>query len=390
VNQVTGQEQQIASGVSVKDDAEQAVAELIRCFGAMAPEAVLFFCSSHYDIARVGAALSQRYPQAQVIGCTTAGEINARGCLDRSLCGFALPGDSFSLASTLLPNLSRFDMKLARGLVTELHTDLAVRGVAPVSGHTFAFLLVDGLSGVEEIVLSAVHGEIGDIPLFGGSAADDLRFSKTLIYYNGQTREDVAVLCMINTTCPFKVFRTQHFVAGERKMVITEADIATRNVSEINGVSAGMEYARLVGIQYDRLDPMTFASHPVMVRVGGAYYVRSIRQLAEDDSLTFFCAIGEGIVLTVAEGVDLVENLSQTFAEIRDHVGEPQLVIGCDCVFRRLEYMQDPEVAKRVEGLFQANRVIGFNTYGEQFGGMHVNQTFTGVAIGAPQSEGMD
>jgi hypothetical protein len=59
-------------------------------------------------------------------------------------------------------------------------------------------------------------------------------------------------------------------------------------------------------------------------------------------------------------------------------------------VFRRLEYMQDPEVAKRVEGLFQANRVIGFNTYGEQFGGMHVNQTFTGVAIGAPQSEGID
>ncbi len=387
MNHVTRQAQQIASGVSVNSDTEQAVEELIACFGGFTPEAVIFFCSTHLDIAQVGTTLSQRYPQSQVIGCTTAGEINNRGCLNSSLCGFALPGDSFSLASTVLPHLSRFDMKLARSRVTELQNDLAERGVAPVIGHTFGFLLVDGLSGVEEIVLSAVHGEIGDIPLFGGSAADDLQFSKTLIYYNGETQDDVAALCMINTVCPFKVFRTQHFVAGERKMVITEADVATRNVSEINGVSAGMEYARLVGIHYDRLDPMTFASHPVMVRVGGAYYVRSIRQLAEDDSLTFFCAIGEGIVLTVAEGVDLVDNLSQTFEKIREHVGEPQLVIGCDCVFRRLEYMQDPEVAKRVEGLFQANRVIGFNTYGEQFGGMHVNQTFTGVAIGAPQSE---
>jgi len=28
------------------------------------------------------------------------------------------------------------------------------------------------------------------------------------------------------------------------------------------------------------------------------------------------------------------------------------------------------------------NNVIGFSTYGEQFGAMHVNQTFTGIAIG--------
>jgi len=32
--------------------------------------------------------------------------------------------------------------------------------------------------------------------------------------------------------------------------------------------------------------------------------------------------------------------------------------------------------------------VIGFNTYGEQFNGMHLNQTFTGVAIGGFRHEG--
>jgi len=32
--------------------------------------------------------------------------------------------------------------------------------------------------------------------------------------------------------------------------------------------------------------------------------------------------------------------------------------------------------------------VIGFNTYGEQFNGMHINQTFTGVAIGRPVGRG--
>jgi hypothetical protein len=32
--------------------------------------------------------------------------------------------------------------------------------------------------------------------------------------------------------------------------------------------------------------------------------------------------------------------------------------------------------------LFADNNVVGFSTYGEQFVGVHVNQTFTGVAIG--------
>lgn len=378
--------QKIATGISVKKDVHQAAKEFVTSFGRQSPEAVFFFASSCYDIEQLGQAISGYYPDTQVIGCTTSGEINSQGCLHNSLCGFALPRDSFSIATTCLHQLTNFDLQKAQTQVSDLFSDLSERSVAPQSGHSFAFLLIDGLTGLEEIVLSAVQGEIGDIPLFGGSAGDDLHFRNTQIFHDGKAHDDVAVLCVINTLLPFKVFRTQHFVEGDRKMVITSADVATRKVSEINGASAGKEYARLVGIEYDRLDPMTFASHPVMVRVGGSYYVRSIRQLAEDDSLSFFCAIDEGIVLTVAKGVDLVENLSQTFSEITQHIGEPQLVIGCDCVFRQLEYKQNPRVTEQVEKLFKSHNVIGFNTYGEQFDGMHVNQTFTGVAIGYPQN----
>ena len=36
----------------------------------------------------------------------------------------------------------------------------------------------------------------------------------------------------------------------------------------------------------------------------------------------------------------------------------------------------------RVEALVRENHVIGFSSYGEQYGGVHVNQTLTGVAIG--------
>jgi hypothetical protein len=36
-----------------------------------------------------------------------------------------------------------------------------------------------------------------------------------------------------------------------------------------------------------------------------------------------------------------------------------------------------------VAEIFRNNNTIGFNSYGEQFHGVHVNQTLTGIAIGS-------
>lgn len=164
-------------------------------------------------------------------------------------------------------------------------------------------------------------------------------------------------------------------------MVVTKADPSRRIVTEVNGEPAGREYAQMVGLEVDKLTPMIFSAHPVVVRIGGQNYVRSIQKVNEDESLTFFCAIDEGIVLTVAQGVDLVQNLEELFARLHQKLGTPQLVLGCDCILRNLE-MGRRDLKDRVGAILAANNVIGFSTYGEQFNAMHVNQTFTGVAIG--------
>jgi hypothetical protein len=137
------------------------------------------------------------------------------------------------------------------------------------------------------------------------------------------------------------------------------------------------------------LDPTGFAASPVVVLIDGENYVRSIQKANPDGSLTFFCAIEEGLVLRVAQGLDLVKNLDHAFAEIRAAIGPPQLVIGCDCILRKLEIAQQG-LGGDVAALFRDNNVTGFDTYGEQFGGVHVNQTFTGIAIGRPATEDTD
>lgn len=61
-------------------------------------------------------------------------------------------------------------------------------------------------------------------------------------------------------------------------MVVTEADPASRTVLEINASPAAEEYARIIGTDVEDLSPMLFATHPVVVRVGGQDYVRAIQK----------------------------------------------------------------------------------------------------------------
>ncbi len=68
-------------------------------------------------------------------------------------------------------------------------------------------------------------------------------------------------------------------------------------------------------------------------------------------------------------------------AASRSELGEVDLYLGFDCVLRRLAAERE-QMAQPMSKLYRMKRVVGFNTYGEQYTSMHVNQTFTGVAIG--------
>jgi hypothetical protein len=164
-------------------------------------------------------------------------------------------------------------------------------------------------------------------------------------------------------------------------MVITRADPANRIVHEINAEPAAAEYARLIGARPADLTPALFASHPPVVKIGGEHYARSIRSANADGSLTFYGAIDEGVVMTLGETGDIVANLESLFDELELKVGQIDRVLGFDCVLNGLEIRQR-QIADRVSRLYADRGVVGFNTYGEQLRTLHMNQTFSGLAIG--------
>lgn len=349
-------------------------------------ELVMFFCSSEYDLDVLAEEMTRLFAGIQVVGCTTAGGIGPHGNHRHSLTGASFATGSCTAVSGRLDRLNRFDIAKGKGFVQDLLQRLESRAPQAHPDNTFAFMMIDGLSVREEAVTHAVQNGLGRIPLFGGSAGDNLKFSKTYVYSEGKFHSDSAVLILISTPLPFRIFKTQHFESTSERLVVTQSDPARRIVYEINGLPAAEEYARLLGLDVRDLNPMRFAAGPVVVTIGGTDYVRSIQKVNANGSLTFFCAIEEGLVLRVAHGVDLVQNLEQAFQKVRTEIGPPQIVFGCDCILRNLEISQTG-LEERVTTIFRRNNTIGFNSYGEQFHGVHVNQTFTGIAIGTTLKE---
>jgi hypothetical protein len=372
---------------SCAGEARQAARELHA--GVVQPDMamVVFFCSSDYDLAALADELNILFGSVPVIGCTTAGEIGTAGYRAQSLTGVSFAAGAGAAVAACLPDLEHFDAGRGQEFVRDLLHRLDEQ---PVKGsRAFALLLIDGLSVREEPVVQVLQGALGSIHLCGGSAGDDLKFASTRVFHDGAFRDNSAVLLLVSTPLPVRIFKTQNFISENERLVVTEADAEHRIVKEINGLPAAEEYARVLGVSVEALTPDHFAATPVVVVLDGTDYVRSIQKANPDGTLTFYCAIEEGIVLRVARGGDIYANLEQTFANLREEIGPPALTLGCDCILRNLEITQK-QLKEPVGELFRRNNTVGFSTYGEQFGGVHVNQTFTGIAIGSASEEKHD
>jgi len=367
-------------------DAREAVAELAAALASHAPVAhLLIFFSSDYDPEILNAALTTTFPGTPVSGCSMSGGMAPSGGFEHGLVAVAFPAKGFRIASIALDTIDRLDVEGTAAAVRALRRRLEPHGPETRPGR-FALCLIDGLANAEEAVVSAIAWALDGIPLVGGSAGDDLVFRETVLLHGGRIRRRSAVLLLIDSDYPIEIFRSDNFEPTQRRFVVTASDEDRRVVHELNAEPAAQEYAAAIGLKPDLLSPLSFATHPLAVKVGGEYFCRAIRHMNPDGSLTFFCAVEEGVVLTLARHCDLVESTRAELDRIDAAVGGIDLVIGFECVLRRLD-ADSRQLRQGVAELYRRYSVVGFETYGEQFRAMHLNQTFTGIAIGrAPES----
>ncbi|MGH1460872.1 MAG: FIST N-terminal domain-containing protein [Neptuniibacter sp.] len=362
-------------------DTSKAVEQIYNAVIQERTSLVIFFCSQHYSLKELSALLSSKFADIEVVGCTSSGCIGTSGYQAKGIVACSFSAEVFDFSVALIRNIQNFSYHQADEIVSALKSEIEIfSDNEPKVHNLFALQLIDGLCLKEEIFTQILCTALNGAPLLGGSAGDDLKFEHTYVYHKGEFYPSAALVMLGKTTLSFVPFMIQHFLPTEKRLVVTESIPEQRLVKTLNGLPAALEYARNVGCEADELTADIFASHPVLVKIGDEVYVRSIQQMNDDGSLTFFCAIDDGVVLSVAEAEEIVQNLDKELAQITAGLGEPGLILGFDCIFRYLELEQRDQVGL-VSEIFNKHNVIGFNSYGEQFSAMHVNQTFTGIAF---------
>lgn len=375
---------QVFQGKSLSADAAVAVAEATKGFelGGATPDLVLVFSSTKQDPDALAKALSQRFPGAKVAGCTTAGEIIDDGHAKGAVVISAIVSPTIRWAVRAVTELASLDEARAQKTADELFADLGTSRDAVDPARNFCLTFIDGLSMKEEHVVSMMADALAGLPLLGGSSGDDLAFQATRVFANGDALAGAAVFVLAESKHPYEIIKHQHYTTTPRSLVITKADVPNRRVYEMDGYPALEAYARALGMKVEDVNGDVCFMNPLTFVYGGEIYVRSIQRVEPDQSIVFYCGIEEGMVLSIGGHEEMVGALDRDLSAVSAKSGKADLFIACNCILRALETDKRNLFDDLGKVLAKsAHHVIGFDTYGEQLNGLHINQTLVGVAL---------
>jgi hypothetical protein len=360
--------------VAASGGAAVAAAAIVAKLRDSLPSLVLVFSAEGELLAPITGMLHERFgPGCQVVGCSSAGCFAFGGYRDDRVVAVAFPAASFRAEAIWLRDLRQHmarDWMLALRRLSESFAE-----VTP-GWSRFGLLMIDGLCRREELVVATVDATLGNLPVVGGSAGDGLRFGRTHLAIDGRSHPESAIFCLVASAFPVEEVIFDHFTPCGERMVVTEALPEERVIVSINAEPAAEEYARLIGVPVEELGPRAFAAHPLLMRQGGRHAVRSIQAVTPGGGLSLFSSVETGTTMTLGRPDDLANGLEARMSGL----GRTALILGFDCFLRRIA-LEEAGLGEAVGRIFRDHRVVGFNTYGEQHGGLHVNQTFVGLAL---------
>lgn len=373
----------VLQGKSFATDAEEAVAEATHGWTAGdRPEVLFCFVSTKQDADGVAKRLAEAFPDTIVVGCTTTGEHLSGEHFRGAMVLTALCETGIRWSTTSVAGLAGFDAARAGAAARALYDGVGA-DTEELDPHEYVCVsFIDGLRGAEEAVTAHLAEALEGARLVGGSAGDDLAFAETKVIAGGRAHTDAAVLLMGRGKGRFEIIKHQHFARTRTRLAVTKVDAAHRRVLELDGRPALDAYASALGLPpADVTGDVTFL-HPVTLSCNGEQFIRSIQRVHEDGSITFYCGVEEGVVLEIAAHGDLVAELGADLARRTDERGAFDFMLGCNCILRALE-ADKYRIVEAAGDVWRrsARTAIGFDTYGEQLDGLHINQTLVAVGI---------
>ena len=365
-------------------DTAGALAELKEQLADIVPVVVLFFASYDHDGIVVEAALRELAPDAEIIGCSTAGEFTDTAYTQGGISVMAMSSAKVKRCASAMADYAPGGQgveaavhEATGSIARKLQVDL--RELDP--SNWVGVVLTDGMNGNEEEA-NAVLGHVAPFLSFvGASAGDNFRIKETLVYHQGKKCSNGSVLLLMELAVPFKILKSCSFEPTDTRLRIDR--VQGRVVYEIDGKPALVAYAEKVGVKPEELGTVVFMANPIGIVIDKEPWVRSPVMALPDGGLMFGCKVLEGSSLHLLRATDLVGDTKTALAAaVADLGAAPSAALLFNCAHRCMEIQ-----VRHLEPQFQEALasikipVAGYNSYGESWLA-HMNQTLIGLIIG--------
>jgi len=354
------------------------------------PKLVVALVAPHFELASIAEALHQAFPDTQVIGCTTAGEIANGGALAHALVLWALGGEAIQVSTG-----------------SGQGDDLGLRKAATEAAHcldqleqrtnTVLLMLSDGLCGDQmDVVRGAYDVAAIDVPLVGGCAGDYLAMRRTRQIHGRRVMSQSVVAAAISSDRPLGIGVSHGWSPASEPMLVTGSK---------GNILSSLEDKPALDVYLDffnppeaaRVDQDAFAdfaaTHPIGIRRRDKIEMRHITGFNRDTrELITVAEVPQGALAFLTEGnfdsvLDAAAESCRAALVALD--GEPAAGLFLfDCVSRRAVFTEErvQEETDLIARSCGAIPMAGFYTYGEiartkGAGGFH-NQTLVTLAIG--------
>jgi hypothetical protein len=329
-------------------------AQLVLVFGATA------ILKDHTLIQEV----KKLYPEAHILGCSTAGEISGTQVFDDSLVVTSIRFESTHFAGTSI-KLGDMGNSFEAGerLASSINRD----------NLTHVFVLSDGLKvNGSELVKGLTEHLPAEVTITGGLAGDGDRFGETLVFWdNVPQRDTIALVGFYGDSLKigygsmggWDPFGPERLITKSKENVLYELD----------GKSALEIYKMYLGEHAKGL-PATALLFPLSLRTkdGETGIVRTILSIDEENhSMTFAGDIPEEAYARFmkANFERLIDGAQAAAKTSHQAIGarSPNVAILISCVGRKLVLKQRiEEEVEAARDIFGANTVLtGFYSYGE-------------------------
>ncbi|MFH2092877.1 MAG: FIST N-terminal domain-containing protein [Pseudomonadota bacterium] len=330
--------------------------------GSKIPQAAILFAGIDVDHSIVLKAVSDQWKGIHVVGCTTDGELSSlNGYSQDSVLLILLGSDTVEFGSGIF-DLSWEDKNQYYAV---LKATMASVSKEPTIGLMFS----DGLTYDSEKVIAVFRDILGNVPIFGGIAADNWRFTGTKQFHNDRVMTKAAPYLMLCGKFDYAFGVGTGWKSVGEPGVVTRADKNT--VYEIDYRPAMTFYRELLG---EKVIPSNEIPIAVYNSDDEYRFLRTSFQEydAQTGSISYLGNIPEGyrVRLTIVDRDSIISgaavSMKNALADF-PKTTRPALALCFSCSARRaILGSRTKEETTTVQSILgDAVPIAGFYTYGE-------------------------